>query len=88
MKKFQVFVSAFLGGVLVAVFSLSGLLLREEHPVAASMLFGVMLLAVLISLFPISQPMMIEFSIPISSFHDYNIRRAVRSQSVWKPVRK
>lgn len=48
MKKFQVFVSAFLGGVLVAVFSLSGLLLREEHPVAASMLFGVMLLAVLL----------------------------------------
>lgn len=48
MKKFQVFASAFLGGVLVAVFSLSGLLLREEHPVAASMLFGVMLLAVLL----------------------------------------
>ena len=48
MKKLQVFASAFLGGVLVAVFSLSSLLLREAHPVAASMLFGVMLLAVLL----------------------------------------
>lgn len=48
MKKLQVFASSFLGGVLVAVFSLAGLLLREEHPVAASVLFGVMLLAVLL----------------------------------------
>lgn len=48
MKNLQVLVSAFLGGTLVAVSGMANLLLRDTHPIAAALLFGVMLLAVLV----------------------------------------
>lgn len=47
MKNMQVLASAFLGGMLVAVAGMSNLLLHDTHPVAAAVLFGVMLLSVL-----------------------------------------
>lgn len=48
MKNMQVFASAVLGGALVAAFGMAELLLRGTYPLAAALLFGVMLLAVLI----------------------------------------
>lgn len=47
MKNMQAFVSAFLGGMLVAVSGMANLLLRDTHPALAALLFGVMLLSVL-----------------------------------------
>lgn len=47
MRNMQVLASAFLGGMLVAVAGMSNLLLHDTYPVAAAVLFGVMLLSVL-----------------------------------------
>ena len=46
MKNMQVIVSAFLGGVLTALAGMANLLLHDTQPIAAALLFGVMLLAV------------------------------------------
>lgn len=47
MKNMQVFVSAFLGGISIAVFGMTELLLCDTPPIASALLFGVMLLVVL-----------------------------------------
>ena len=46
MKNMQVVVSAFLGGILVGLAGMANLLLHDTQPVAAALIFGVMLLAV------------------------------------------